>query len=405
MNRIENYLKIFIASLLTAIFLTACSDDVLSEMTQTNQDIVAETINGDQAVANALNDKILSSIALTSKSLSGEPIYPSYYGGSFIEPNGHLTLFVVGDSLSAVAKFEKISDNPLIQYRVANYSYQELCEVNDAILTHLENGPKSIAKNVSAYGLNTEYNAVEVYLVDASVERILEFKTVYNHPCLTFSQLGKFTNEATNIYPGDKVCKTISTENKYGSIAFRAQETSGNKRIGFVTAGHVLSLNESAYINSVKMGECVKSVVDGGAKADAAFVVIDSNQTANFKLLNYVNGVTTAPLSVTTSQPGIGTYVNKWGTETGKTGGYIKNTSVNIVDEAGKTIMQDLVIADYKSAGGDSGGLVYTIVASSASSSTTRYTVGVHKGRSEDDKLAIYSKADNVLSVLGLKRY
>lgn len=401
MKKFETHLKIFVVSLLSVIIWTSCSDDVLSDLSQTDQDKVAETMSGDQSVANALNDKILSSIATSSRSLSGEPIYPSYYGGSFIEPNGYLTLFVVGDSLSAVSKFEKISNSPLIQYRVANFSYQELCEVNDEILAHLDNAPKSVAKNVSAYGLNTEYNAVEVYLVDASSERIAEFKTVYDHPCLIFSQLGKFTNEATNIYPGDKVCTTISTANKYGSIAFRAQETSGNKRVGFVTAGHVISLNESAYIDSVKMGECVKSVVDGGAKADAAFVVIDSAQTDNFKLLNYVNGVTTAPLSVKTSQPGIGTYVNKWGSETGKTGGYIKNTSVNIVDDDGKTIMQDLVTADYKSAGGDSGGLIYTIV----SSSNTRYTVGVHKGRSDDGKLAIYSKADNVLSVLGLKRY
>ena len=401
MTKIKKSLKVFAVSILATAFCAACSDDVLSDMPRTNENEVENAINGDQSIANALNDEILSNIATTSRSISGEPIYPSYYGGSFIEPDGHLTLFVVGDSLNAVSQFERISDSPLIQYRSANYSYQTLCEVNNAITTHLDNGPKSVAKNVSAYGLNTEYNAVEVYLVDASFEKIKEFKDVYDHPCLMFSQLGKFMNEATNINPGDKVCKTVATNNKYGSIAFRAQETNGSKRVGFVTAGHVLSLNESAYIDSIMMGKCVKSIVNGGAKADAAFVVIDSNQEANFKLQNYVNGVTTAPLSVTTSQPGIGTYVNKWGTETGKTGGYIKNTSVKIVDDDGNIVMQDMVTAAYGSASGDSGGLVYTIV----SSSNTRYTVGVHKGRSDDGKLAIYSKADNVLSALGVKRY
>lgn len=80
-----------------------------------------------------------------------------------------------------------------------------------------------------------------------------------------------------------------------------------------------MALDEDAYIDSVKMGTCVKSVLNGGAKADAAFVVIDSNQAENFILQNYVNGVTSAPLSVKTSQPGAGTYVNKWGVETDKT--------------------------------------------------------------------------------------
>lgn len=64
-----------------------------------------------------------------------------------------------------------------------------------------------------------------------------------------------------------------------------------------------------------------------------------------------------------------------------------------------KIVMQDLVSADYKSAEGDSGGIVYTYI----SSSNTRYTVGVHKGSIEG--LSLYSKADNVLSALGLKRY
>lgn len=70
-----------------------------------------------------------------------------------------------------------------------------------------------------------------------------------------------------------------------------------------------------------------------------------------------------------------------------------------MVDSSGKTVMKDMVTAAYASKGGDSGGLVYTIV----SSTNKRYTVGVHKGSYED--LAIYSKADNVLTALGLKRY
>ena len=64
-------------------------------------------------------------------------------------------------------------------------------------------------------------------------------------------------------------------------------------------------------------------------------------------------------------------------------------------------IKVNMTSTDYESDGGDSGGIVYTLI----KSSNTRYTVGVHHGRSKDGKLAIYSKADNVLNTLGVERY
>lgn len=63
--------------------------------------------------------------------------------------------------------------------------------------------------------------------------------------------------------------------------------------------------------------------------------------------------------------------------------------------------LTSVVIPDSVTWIGDSGGIVYTLV----KSSNTRYTVGVHHGRSEDGQLAIYSKADNVLNTLGVERY
>lgn len=380
---------------------SSCSDDVIIDDYSKQSNVQESGIISDQYDANTLNDEILDKIALSSRGNDGERVYPPYYGGSYIEMNGELTIFVVGDSLSAASKLNQISDSPLLKYKVANFSYEELCNVNDEIQSYLDNGPREIAKNVSAYGINTEFNAVQIYLIDDSSSKIEEFKSVYDHPCLMFSQLGRVITESQDINPGDKVCQTISTTDLYGSIAFRAQETGGSKRTGFVTAGHVLAVGQVAYIDSIQMGVCVKSVNDGGGKADAAFVVIDSSQSENFKLQNYVNGVKSAPLSTVVSEPGNGTYVNKWGAETGKTGGAIVNNATRVLDNKGNVIMTDMVTAKYASEGGDSGGLVYTIV----SSTKTRYTVGVHKGRGKDSDLAFYSKANNVLSALGLKRY
>lgn len=383
--------------------LTSCSDQVIidSSFNQTNE--LEASIFENQYQANLLNDAILNEIAPSSRGATDdERTYPSYYGGSYIELNGDLTIFVVGDSLSAVTMLNKISASPLLKYKVAKFSYEELCNVNDEIQSYIDKGPREVAKNVSAYGINTEFNAVQVYLIDNSDNKIEEFRSVYDHPCLMFSQLGRVVTEAKDICPGDKVCRTISTEDKYGSIAFRAQELAGDKRVGFVTAGHVLATDQVAYIDYIKMGVCVKSVNDGGGKADAAFVVIDSSQSENFRLQNYINGNQSTPLNVLMgSSPGNGTYVNKWGAQTGRTGGNIVNNLVHIVDKAGNVIMKDMATAQYASDGGDSGGIVYTFIAST----NTRYLVGVHKGSDKESGLAFYSKGNNVLSALDLKMY
>ncbi len=391
-----NLIKVFASSILMIGISSGCADEPAMEI---DKDMESSHGRRDQNEANILNDYILDCLNIGSKSDTGEPILPPFYGGSFIEPDGNLKIFVVGDSISAVSKIKKISDSEILRFQSAEFSYQELLDVNQAIVRAIENGgPMAVKKNISAFGLNVGCNAVEVYLIDNSETKIEEFKKMYNHPCLMFSQLDRFVNEASDINPGDKVCKTISTLDKFGSIAFRAQETSGEKRKGFVTAGHVLAVNADAYIDSVKMGVCVKSMYDNGGKADAAFVVVDSDKVKDYNLGNYINGVKTSELSLSTRQPGVGTYVNKWGAQTGNSGGYIKNTVVNMMADD-KIVMQDLVSADYKSAEGDSGGIVYAYI----SSSNTRYTVGVHKGSIEG--LSLYSKADNVLSALGLKRY
>ena len=46
-----------------------------------------------------------------------------------------------------------------------------------------------------------------------------------------------------------------------------------------------------------------------------------------------------------------------WGAESGHQGGYVKNTTYIIYKDK-KPLISDLVTADYKSAGGDSGGII-----------------------------------------------
>lgn len=387
------------------IALASCSDemDLVKDQTIDKKiEAIDETVNLDgQNESNYVNSIILSGIKVSTRSgFDGSKInvYPDYYGGSYIERNGTLKILIKGDSLSAVKKIKSIYDDDIVHYAVCEYSYSELCGVLDNIRLALRNADISIKKNISAYSIDDGANRVVVYLSDCSDNSIEKFKMIYNHPSLVFEQLEKIIEEKGNICPGNKLYLTTYLEDEwFGSFAFRAKEKSGEKRVGYVTAGHVLEQGDFCYINGTTAGECVKSYSYGG-NADAAFVIIDTDK---FELSNNVNGNTETPLSTATSQPGAGTYVNKWGAKTGNSGGYIKSTNITVLDDNGNERFINMTSTDYESDGGDSGGIVYTLI----KSSNTRYTVGVHHGRSKDGKLAIYSKADNVLNTLGVERY
>ena len=157
----------------------------------------------------------------------------------------------------------------------------------------------------------------------------------------------------------------------YGSFAFRARETSGQHGIGMVTAAHVISVGEYVYNWNDNIGTYTQSTLAG--TVDAAFVVI--TDTANYDPSNYLYGDFSNLLSTSTSLPGTGTTVNKRGATTGHTSGYIVNTNAQSQASNGN-LLTNLTLATYSSDSGDSGGIVYTYV----SSTSTRYTVGVHRG-------------------------
>lgn len=102
-------------------------------------------------------------------------------------------------------------------------------------------------------------------------------------------------------------------------------------------------------------------------------------------------------MSTTTTLPGAGTTVNKIGQSTGATSGTIISTNVSVIGGTGSTIT-NMTSANYTSAGGDSGGPVYTYI----SSTGTRPTAGIHMGASGSTRY--FTKASNILSTFGISR-
>lgn len=347
----------------------------------------------------------LTKIALSTRSADGEKQYPDYYGGSFIERDGTLTIRIKGDSLTGVKRIRSVVNSNIIRYKSCKYSYQELIDIMDDLSDKIDNTILSFKKNLSGMALNDSANTIDIYLVDCSPSKIAEFRNFYDHASFRFSQLDKITETSVaNVCPGDTISlntETSAAKRSYGSFAFRAKDASGN--IGMVTAGHAVSIGtDYYYLYSgifYTFGQCTKKT-STGSNADAAFVV----STGNFTLTNSVGENESNQLSTTTSLPGAGTYVNKWGATTGRTGGYIKSTTFKVYDDDGNLKYTNMTSAQYDSDNGDSGGIVYTLKKAPTTTSTDiRYTVGVHYGRSNN--LGIYSKATNVLNALELTRY
>jgi streptogrisin B len=127
---------------------------------------------------------------------------------------------------------------------------------------------------------------------------------------------------------------------------------------------------------------------------DAAFCEVTSS---NYSLSNTLAG-TSNTLSTTISEPGVGTYVNFLGANSGQVSGYINSTNATITFDSGITT-KDLVSVELFTKDGDSGGIFYSYV----SSTNVRYTLGILKGG--NSTTSYYSKANNINAGLGISRY
>lgn len=100
----------------------------------------------------------------------------------------------------------------------------------------------------------------------------------------------------------------------------------------------------------------------------------------------------------------MGTIINKRGWKSGRTTGTVLSTNYTNANMGviNGPIVTNMSLASFYSDDGDSGGIVYTYI----SSTNTRFTVGVLRGRlGNDHNKTIYTKADIVLSKYGLERY
>lgn len=398
-------MKNFLITSLTAIALFtfgACSDVDLENNLNTQKELNAKSINeqpyieGDasqQEEANEKLTKILKSFGTTFNHLKREiPNYPDYYGGGYITENGSLVVYIHGDVSKGQEKLSTIIGGGNVEFKKADYSYAHLTSIMDQLNEVLSREKGSaLLDNLTSYALMDRDNRIVVELLNLNETSISTVKKLSsNSSALVFKQSqGKLKLEV-NLNPGCGEVYTISPPSA-GSFGFRARRIS-DSRVGMVTSGHVIGLGLNTYYNGSIIGVCSASQESG--TIDAAFIPISN--LASFTPTNTLCG-TSNTLSTTTSQPGVGTTINKIGVETNATSGTILSTNASV--PSGGIIISNLTSANYLSADGDSGGIVYSYL----SSTGVRPTVGIHMGVIGSTRY--FCKADEVLSTFGLTRY
>ena len=342
---------------------------------------------------NEKNTQVTSKIMTIMESES----YPLYYGGTYIsDDSSSVILQIVKENIPestdsrALTTYNKIvnmDQNIKIEY-VKN-SYSKLNEINNKLVKHYSSKSTDIS-NLSSHYVDIFSNKVIVELLDNSSEKTLELKQNVlketkdlTSEVIEFKIGRKQQNHATSLNAGQSIATNGIPNNC--SMGYRVKI---NGVSGYITAGHCFNgTGESA------TGGTATRYKESGT-VDAAFVQTTSSYTPTNTLAYKPFGI--ADLNATMSPVlSVNTVVAKSGYKTGYTTGQIK--SLNYSGTYDGIYFTNLIAANYSTAGGDSGGPVFT------PGSSNSLVAGINKGTSSYG--SAFVNADQIYSAFGYIRY
>lgn len=339
------------------------------------------------------------------------------YGGCYIDDDANL---VIMTNDKKELKREGILADCYIKcnysYEDLNNTYKELNEMADRFTALRQKGilsknEEDVLNSISNFFVSVEKNRVVVTLVDInnskSIEQIRSYVT--KPSILYFKQGSRVEGQVTKIKLGQRVWIDNDPGSGYLSglsVGIKAYyiNSKGDKVHGFITAGHgTKKVGNYVYIrNNVSdkaIGKVAKRKRSG--KVDASFVKVTNSNYSASRIVYYSNskggttgGVTISKKLYTYLYDGaVGTTVYKAGASTFLTKGKLVSDSATAFYK--DVTLKDLYLMDYKSAPGDSGGVVYFkdedgyqyLGIHQGSAGTTKYVV---KWQNIDNSWGIY---------------
>lgn len=177
-------------------------------------------------------DKLMDSFEETE---TGELIYPNYYGGSYIDENGHFVVCAVAENAkekaSTLKSIKETVNSSDFQIKNVKYSYNDLDKMMELLNEYKQSNLDSrVSKNWSGHYLSDRDNTIFVELNDMDDEQISLFKKeVTDSPMITFINSGGQGVNSANLNPGRGI--NNSTLGISGSMGYRAKT---NGSVGFV---------------------------------------------------------------------------------------------------------------------------------------------------------------------------
>lgn len=365
--------------------MTGCSNDLNDNGINKKETPSSEL----KAIETGMN--LMESFKASPLRSSSDLIYPDYYCGAYIGDDKELVVLVNDNS-------KGIQENLTLRAKGSNFIVKDAVFSMDDLMEAIgvlnefffDKTKESFISDIGldGFGIIPSENRVFVELKDCSNNTINSFRNeVLDSPMLKFvpSKGSVVAEEA--IEPGSGL-KATST----GSFGYRARL---NGQAGLVTAGHVArSVGVSVYKDfdvpypTQLIGSCAASHI--GGSVDAAFIRLTGSYSAG----NYSIWGTT--ISSVVEFPFQGATVYKEGNNGFSTGSVTAtNVSKTIsFPSGGSAALWGLTEASYSSAGGDSGGIVY---------SASNNIFGTHEG--SGGGRAYFISATNINNTLGISTY
>lgn len=321
-----------------------------------------------------------------TRSYVEEMNYPDYYGGVFLNEDGELVVLTKGDCELYRQELTTRATSDNFTLKPCDYSLNELLEVIDELNQYMENN-RSACEELQFYGfgLRTDLNRISIKIGNCSPESINKFKSSVMDDSRIFFENGGIMK--ADIAPGSEITDRYNRSFSTGYFAMR------NGTLGFVTAGHAVSVGDIIKENNVQIGDCMLSQTSGSI--DAAFCATSAMPT---NITEYFG----ASLSGEVGVPLVGFPITMEGASSTIMGtGYVREVwasgtfQVKIGNETKTYTLSDICTATYSSQGGDSGGVVYD---------EDNNVLGIHTGHFED-QYSSFTKASNINTAFFLDMY
>lgn len=346
-------------------------------------------------------NQLLNKLKSQTWSRGGKTIYEQCYGGAYLNDDGELVVLLSNNTYANRERMKEYTDNPDILLETCTYSYNELQSVINSIRSsHTE--LKEIGAGISSMYIDVINNRVVINVQNLNAYKESEIRKVIDSSCMVIQNTEEVFElqegvSQISVNPGSELIN-LSTSKK-ATFGFAATR---NGVQGYVTAGHFgKAVGQQISYNGSVIGTVTRTGWTENTYADAAF--IESNGVA-VPSTAFLGGYhCTATLTPTIDFP-VNTVIYMYGKISGLQSGKLNSYTYDYIPlNPEYYTVTDHVIADYKSAEGDSGAPIF-IYTGWNNGRHTCTLIGIHSAgaKPKDPGTAIFAKYGNIATLLNI---